>query len=155
MTRVKQLASFILLMIYSVGIVHGAIPHSHFDGKDDVLVLEHGVPHHHHHDTNYIGSHTHVVHGGHLDNGLMDLLICLLSESEYEDIADLFIGGASVNEVSLDLAKLQLAAVLVPFLTFDVGEVETIAAQGWPEADILYCYTQSDSSSRRGPPTVS
>lgn len=159
MQLIKQIGSILLLLVYSLGMAHGAIPHSHYVGMTNSFVLEHGVEHnghhHHYHNANYTENHTHVAHGAHFDNGLVDLLICLLSESEYEDIADLFFGGASVNGVSMDLAKIQLAAVFAPFFTFEVAEVEIIAAHGRSEADILYCYSHTDSSSRRGPPTVS
>ncbi len=134
--------------------VHGAIPHSHYGELADSF--EHGGHHqHHHHDANYTENHTHVAHDGHFDNGLMDMLICILSEADQTDIADLFIVSNSQNEVSLNQAKLQFAAVLVSFVTLDVEEIAPQVVVSSSDFDLSYRYSHISSASRRGPPVVS
>jgi hypothetical protein len=160
MQLLKQIGSILLLMIYSLGMVHGFIPHSHYAELADGVVFEHGVEHgsnhlHHHHDANDTGNHTHVAHNGHLDHGFMDILICILSEAHQTDIADLFISGNSLNEVSLDAAKLQLAAVLVSFMTIHVEEIVPKTAVCPSDVELSYRYSHISAASRRGPPTVS
>lgn len=136
--------------------VHGAIPHSHSGEMSDALVIEHGVEHgFYHHNANETGNHTHVAHNGHLDNGFMDMLICILSEADYTDIADLFISGSSSNEIPLEASKLQLAAVLVSFISIDIEETAPKTAVRPSEVDLSYQSSHISAASRRGPPAVS
>lgn len=136
MTRVEQIGSFILLMIYSLGIAHGAIPHSHYAESTDSPRCEYDVE-----------------QNVQCDAGWMGMLINLFSEAEFTDIADLFV-GASVKKLPLDDAKAQLAAVLVSFITVDINEDELTVALSQAEPDLSYHYSHVGSSSRRGPPTV-
>ena len=147
-------------MVYSLGMVHGAIPHSHSAEISDVSVFEHGVEHgshhqHHHHDANDSGHHTHVSHAGHLDDGFMDMLICILSEADHTDISELFVSGNSLNEVPLDTTKLQLVAVLVSFVAIDTEETAPKTAVRPSDFDLSYQHSHTSAASRRGPPAVS
>lgn len=155
----KQIGSLLLLLVYSVGIAHGAIPHTHFADELEVPVYEHGMEHgshhqHHHHNADDSGDHTHVQHEGHFDNGLMDMLICILSESDHTDIAELFL-FAEGNEASLDEAKLQLAAVLVSFVTTNLEETSSKTVVYTPWVDGSYNCFHVSAASRRGPPFIS
>ena len=138
MKRLRQIASFILIMIYSVGIVHGAIPHSHYAETIQHAELS---------DVSECSKQT--------DRGLISLLISLLSESEVTDIADLFVAGASYNTSLFSETNLAFVAVTISFLTVDlnVTELETFTYNSQVQ---LLCYGSHISScSRRGPPTVS
>lgn len=154
MQLLKQIGSVLLLTIYSLGMAHGAIPHSHYAGKADGV--ENSSHHRHqHHNANDTGNHRHVAHNGHLDNGFMDMLICILSEADHTDIADLFISGNSSNAASLDASKLQLSAVLVSFMTISVEETVPNSSVRFSEIDLSYQYSHISAASRRGPPAVS
>ncbi|MBI1286267.1 MAG: hypothetical protein GC178_01700 [Flavobacteriales bacterium] len=155
----KQIGSLFLLLVYSVGIVHGAIPHMHYANELNIPVYEHGMEHgnhhqHHFHDADYSGDHTHVQHEGHFDNGIMDMLICILSESDHTDVAELFLCSRA-NELSLDEAKLQLAAVLVSFVPTNLEETSSKTIAYTPWVDGPYNCSHISAASRRGPPSVS
>lgn len=138
MKLIKQIASAILLMVYSVGIAHGAIPHSHY--------AQHNADSKCHHT---------IEQTEQCNDGLIDLLINLFSTTEFTDIADLFVGGASVNKTSLDVASVQLAAVLVSFITFSVEETEFVKTHAGFEPDLSDLSGHLSTSGRRGPPTIS
>lgn len=138
MQLLKQIASFVLLMVYSVGIAHGAIPHSHYAETDNMATCEYGLE-----------------QKNACDDGLIHLLINLFSTAESTDIADLFVGGKSLNKSSLDEANLQLAAVLVSFITFSVEETEFVKARTGFEPNLSYLSGHLSASGRRGPPTIS
>lgn len=135
MNRVKQLASFVLLMIYSVGIAHGAIPHSHYVASA--------------HDHCQFTQETDCQN----NNGLLHILIDLVNETDFTDIADLFI-DASVKKLPLEDSKVSLTAVLVSFITINVEEDNSTATLGQTEPDLSYHFSHISSASRRGPPVV-
>lgn len=136
--RSRQIASFILIMIYSVGIAHGAIPHSHYAETIEHAELS---------DISECSKQT--------DKGLISLLISLLSESEVTDIADFFVAGASYNTSLFTEANLAFVAVTICFLTVDlkVTELETFKYNS--QVQLPYYGSLICSCSRRGPPTVS
>ncbi|MBP9152987.1 MAG: hypothetical protein KBF73_11935 [Flavobacteriales bacterium] len=136
MSRVKQIASFILLMIYSVGIAHGAIPHSHYVASA--------------HDHCQVNQQQDSEHA----DGLIHMLIDIFNDNEFTDIADFFV-GASVKKLPIDVTKIQLAAVLVSFITINVEQENSTAVLNQTEPDLSYCFSHISSASRRGPPVVS
>ncbi|MCF8461630.1 MAG: hypothetical protein K9G46_12980 [Flavobacteriales bacterium] len=136
MSRIKQLASFVLLMIYSVGIAHGAIPHSHYVESA--------------HDHCQVNQQQDSEHA----DGLIHMLIDIFNDNEFTDIADFFV-GASVKKLPIDASKVQLAAVLVSFITINVEEDNSTATFGQSEPDLSYRFSHISSASRRGPPAVS
>lgn len=138
MQLIKQIASFVLLMVYSVGIAHGAIPHSHYAEMTDGAKCEYGIE-----QTNAC------------DDGLIHLLINLFSTAEATDIADFFVGSKSLNKGFLDGANVQLAAVLVSFITFSVEETEFVKTRTGFEPNLSYLSGHLSASGRRGPPTIS
>jgi hypothetical protein len=137
MLLLRRFVSILLWVAYTVGMVHGAIPHSHFIGS---------------HDTQ--PSNECLVQDERDDAGLMRLLIHIFTESETTDIADYFFNETSDKNVSSLSAKLGLAAVLVSFVSVYDEDVDssnyTIAEEA---GHTLLAHDQT--LSRRGPPIVS
>lgn len=55
---------------------HDLVPHIHKDAQ-------HTVSSHHHSDHNLADGHAHIVHGSHLDKGILDFVVCLLVELKH------------------------------------------------------------------------
>lgn len=71
--------SLILILTYTVGFAHNLIPH-HSDVHEfgNHTEVAHNHAHHVHDDINSLEEdHSHVEHGDHFDEGLLDYLICL------------------------------------------------------------------------------
>jgi hypothetical protein len=124
-------------MAYTVGMVHGAIPHSHFleshdaEQSTEFLALDESD-----------------------DAGLIRLLVHIFSESETTDIADYFVNETSNKEVSEQSVKITMATVLSSFVSLRVQEVD-ISYFSWPEIDGNIRLANDQTLSRRGPPVVS
>ena len=81
--------SMLLLFAYSLGMAHSLIPHCHHGLQTTTEDHQHLIGHlHHEHKSNEHETHDHVSHGGHLDEGLFDLLVCILSEGEQPQAED-------------------------------------------------------------------
>ena len=137
MSLMKQIASWILIFTYSIGMVHGAIPHSHYVEMTDSRNAEPVA------DLND-GSET----------GLMELLIGLLSEPDFTDIEDLFVYSSSENTVLKSEAKAQFTAVLFALVILGTEAIE-LPVSFDRSVEHRYCCAYLQSSSRRGPPLLS
>lgn len=76
----KIIASLFLLFTYLIGFTHNVIPHCHHNADANHTHLEH---HEHHTGSHDQGNDRHVSHNDHLDEGVLDFIICLLSETEH------------------------------------------------------------------------
>jgi hypothetical protein len=74
--------SIFFLFIFLVGLAHQMVPHCH-----EFLAGEHQAAHHHHdyhrHSPENTPDHSHIAHDDHLDAGVFDLIICILSDMEH------------------------------------------------------------------------
>lgn len=160
MQTLKPILSVFLLLTYFVGIGHEFLPHSHADevGSHQAKV-EHGVDHghhhsHHHHDDGDHEDHSHVVHQDHFDDGLLDLLICILSETDHTDADEHYVLPSEANQTrSKGFEKAKFVAVLVSFVSFieasEKGELKPDFCK------VELASVQISTSPLRGPPSIS
>ena len=83
----KTIISLVLILSYTVGFAHNFIPHcSDVHTGENHSKVEHNHEHHSHdgHDS-LIKDHSHVEHGDHFDEGLIDYLVCLLEGVQHHD----------------------------------------------------------------------
>ena len=83
----KTIISLVLILSYTVGFAHNFIPHcSDVHTGENHSKVEHNHEHHNHdgHDS-LIKDHSHVEHGDHFDEGLIDYLVCLLEGVQHHD----------------------------------------------------------------------
>lgn len=133
----NRIVSLLLWVSYTVGMVHGAIPHSHYYG------------------THSLEQSTECLAQSEADDaGLIRLLVHIFSESETTDIADYFVNETPDKDVSTLSAKYALAAVLVSFVSVYDEDVDSSNYTFSEEAGhTLLAHDQA--LSRRGPPVVS
>lgn len=82
----QSILAFLFLMIYFMGFSHGVIPHCQSkNAADEIGGNHHHHEHHEHSVAEEENSDDHVVHNDHLDNGVYDFIICLISDLEHED----------------------------------------------------------------------
>ena len=137
MLMVRRVVSFLLWVAYTVGMVHGAIPHSHFFGS-------HGTEQ----------STECLLEAEQDDAGLMRLLIHIFSESETTDIADYFVNETSEKDILSQSAKVAMTAVLVSFVSIYDQDVDS--SNYTIVEEVGHTLSAHDQAlSRRGPPVVS
>ncbi len=158
MNAIKTSISFVLLMVYTIGLVQGITPRcNHYS------VVEHvsnsGDEHHHkHHDhgQNEPADHAHVEHNGHLDDGAFDLLICVLEDIAHSESNndDCHCVPTITNRTASDwTAKLRLLVVIVPFAILPEISIKTTYIFS-PSRVMLSSPLLSDLP-QRGPPSIS
>lgn len=77
----KIIISIILLLTYSLGFAHNIIPHQH-DSETGFHNHDH-TEEHHNHDHSSDSDPEHISHGNHFDEGLYDLIVCFLHETDF------------------------------------------------------------------------
>lgn len=156
MRSLKPILSVFLLLTYLVGIGHEFLPHSHADEAGTKETHnEHGHLHgHHYHAEGDVVDHTHLAHQDHFDDGLFDLLICILSETDHSDEDVHYVLPIEVNQArNKDLNKAKLVAVLVSFIPFIELSTQTESCSGFIKDGLVLAY--QTASPLRGPPVIS
>lgn len=155
MARVKSVISFLLLMVYSTGLVQGATPRCNHYGAEVEVGEVHHHEHHEHADNEHV-DHDHIVHNDHLDDGAFDLLLCVLEDvahSEHPGDGCHCLPSIS-SRIGADwIGKMKLLAVVVPQLyeteSTEQSNFYVLHSIGEIHSPFL------KSSSQRGPPSIS
>lgn len=85
MHKYKMVISTVLLSVYALVFAHNLVPHCHqleYAGGGSHEMCMH-QNHEHHTAGTASTDHEHVYHNGHMDEGLFNFLICVLSEVEH------------------------------------------------------------------------
>ena len=156
----KLIISSFLLFVYSFGFAHYLIPHCEKESSAIHVYYEQEVIGHQHHDINSYNEHSdeheHLQHEGHVDDGILDFLICFLSEVEHQE-------NASSLEVYLSVktdtkaprlfeSKLQLLAVLSVLNNLDL---HSYSKTNYEEILGVYISPLIHQSPNKGPPYFS
>ncbi len=158
----RMFISVTLLLTYAVGSVHALVPHCHHAESGVQLSADHHRQHHHRHqhhehDDDPSGEHHHVMHRDHLDDGLMDLLICILSETAHSgaSVDQCLLNSKVLNKLPTDAwSKVKLTAVPVTIAGIDDKVLDPApACRSVPPG--LHGTAHNASSPHRGPPLVS
>lgn len=152
----KALISSMLLLVYAFSFAHELIPHCHHSfgiaGELHVHITQH--EHHSESDHHEDHDHSHISHQGHHDEGLIDLLVCVLTETEHPglDGDQHFLLPETESNPLNDRLKVQLASVLTILFDFHEDNAK-VACQ--PEVKPLYNPPLRAHSPHRGPPSIS
>jgi hypothetical protein len=149
--------SVLLLVVYALGYSHSVLAFSHQHSKEGVFTV--GSAHHHPHYEHAIGEivdHEHVEHQGHLDDGLLDFLMCILAESESStsDVSECsFLTSKSIIEFTDVFANAHLANIQLNYLhSFYIQQYSIRIVVDASGASLLSPFT---SDPNRGPPSTS
>ena len=151
----KLIISLLLLLTYSLGFAHNFIPHQHEDGVEDEITKEKKGHHHHHHAIKK-SNHEHISHGNHYDEGLYDLLVCFLHESdnqEYKCNNHHFV-LAKPNRVVINKLQVNKLVTILYSITTELEQDEKFPDYNI-DSDISYLSPTIENSPHRGPPLFS
>ncbi|MEZ4720499.1 MAG: hypothetical protein R2813_01315 [Flavobacteriales bacterium] len=146
-----------LLFTYGVSLAHSVIPHCHHGFEVSTADHEHAVAHEHHDSVEQIPQTedpaNHINHQGHYDESLLDLILCLFSDSDHPDNfgEDAFIpsSNAPVQLKSLNQASL-LVSLIIAINAEECAEERII-----PQLKVNYTAPELFTSGLRGPPAIS
>lgn len=152
----RAIISFSLLFVYALGFSHSLVPHCH-DGEGSEHASEHVHQHEHHHH-NDLGSveHEHVSHKDHFDDGILDMIICALSETDHsfpDNSECFFLPEAPSYKSSDTTSKLQTLSLLFALCFKRSNHQQDVEFS--PVCSIAYTPPALYVSSQRGPPIVS
>lgn len=148
----RTIISLILTFSYAVGFAHNLIPH-HSDVHEfgNHAEVAHNHAHHVHDDLNSLEEgHSHVVHGDHFDEGLLDYLICLFEGVHHHHSCDAQCTPQNSSfkystEKSTQGDQLSTAELSIPSLEIQSGAISTTTKLDLTQIDL-------NSSSGRAPP---
>ncbi len=146
--------SFLLLLVYTLGVGHNVIPHCHHGTAGEGQADSHSHEHHTHSADEDL-DHSHFEHADHLDHCVIDFLICVLSDSEHphgeeENCHFLLLPPNVVSLKSLKQNKFYKALL-------HINSESAIEKADWFEYDAISSYVPPSfsTSKQRGPPQVS
>jgi len=152
----RAIISFSLLFVYALGFSHSLVPHCH-DGEGSEHTSEHVHQHEHHHHVDLRSvDHDHVSHKGHYDDGILDMIICALSETDHSapDNSECFLLPETPSYKSSNTtSKLKTVTLLLALCFERSSDQETVDYS--PISSIAYTPPTLYISSQRGPPIVS
>lgn len=162
MSPKKLVISLFLLFTYTLGFTHDLIPHSHLG--DDALhsTTEQHYDHHNknHHDHQH-GHHgemnlEHIVHADHMDDGLIEYLMCVLGESHHGTTQNdrCFYTIANVKDILKIRRAKDSFTTLMFALNADLND-NTLSGIINPEVKVAYHPPPILRAPNRGPPSSS
>ena len=154
----KVIAACVMLCTYTVGIASTLIPHCHHDTRTEHSVGDPDEARHHHHEhhqhhENNESDHDHIAHANHLDTGVLDFIICLLSEAEHP-VSDghhhFHVASAHLQLSAKPLIKHKIP--VVPISLCIVLKKGTMPVQVKSGVNSIFQIPPLVSSPHRGPP---
>lgn len=150
MNFIKTGISFLLLLTYSLGFAHNLVPHC-----SSILPHEsHAYSHQHHsHQSPHEEDHMHVVHQNHVDDGLLDYVLCVVNDTgneEHECVEDHFF---TIQNNAISLKKIiYLPTSIILFAINNELKEALMATRFMLENNITYVSPPLKNTSLRGPP---
>jgi hypothetical protein len=155
MSSLKSIISALLLLIYAQGFAHQLIPHCHEIIAGDLQTTHHRHRHHCHSPADQ-SDHAHIAHQDHIDAGVFDLILCVLSDLEHHAhhcILEAIVAPKLCKSISAsDKAKwiaLSFAVLMIP----DTDDALEFDPAGW--ATTRYRAPLLGNCPLRGPPPPS
>lgn len=151
-----------LLLAYTIGFAHNVIPHCHHALGEMEQAHDHSEAHHvhehqdHQHEEHEEVDHAHISHKDHLDSGLLDLILCVLSETDHPatNHGHEFYQNTANSAVKLDSAtNLKLSALALLVFTDPSCDLEPVSFGTDPPR--IYSPPYLSNSPHRGPPVFS
>lgn len=153
----RTVISGLLLCCYSIGFAHGLIPHCQDNAGGGELKTEHSENHHRHdrHVHTENDNEVHFIHQGHCDDGMLDLLICMMDETEHpcSDNSTPYYTPAKTSDDPCDKPDHAKMAALL-FAVFSEWNVDGSNVEFGPETALVYLSPPLIDPPYRGPPTI-
>ena len=150
----KIFISLTLLFVYTFSFAHNLVIHDHAEDNDIHAVTEHHHEHHVH-DANHQENGEHITHNNHCDEGVLDLLICVINDFGHHHndckIAEFDIESKRLsnlnkqNSKKIKLANFNFYLRLAPFVIKDKTQFRDHQL-------IVYAPPFLSQTSSRGPP---
>lgn len=158
MKLIKPIIAVFLLLTYSFAFAVELVPHCHIDNHVEYLGFEKKGSHHGHHQHVNLENKDadDVLHENHLDDNLLDFVICLLRELEHPE-SDILHQHIIISELtninSKTISKTKIIAVLASIFI----EPTVLITNDGINTPYLSEYQSLvfNSSPHRGPPTFS
>ena len=151
--------SFLLLLTYTFGFAHNLIPHCQelATGQQQNISHHHHKHHDHKSDVKPSSKHDHIVHEGHYDENIYDLIVCFLSEMEHPADDDChvshYIQTNLNNDLTKQVSKTKIIAILVSVFSF-TDQRKSLSEYNSEDA-VQYSSPPLGNSPNRGPPSIS
>jgi len=154
----KVFISLFLLMSYIIGYAHELLPHhQEMDAVEQSVINIDGKHHHHNHTSPSETKENKrlVSHQNHFDEGVLDLLVCLINEVEHQENdcnLDFYDLAKPEMIIKNDQVKTRFVAIFAVVLNLNIQ----IGNEGCPSigTDIFYHAPPIIQSPNRGPPTL-
>ena len=153
MRLMKNIVSWLLISIYVIGFAHNIIPHKHNSCENVVYECNH-LELHDHTDLNEKKG-DEIRHRNHLDEGLLDFLVCFLSEMEHLDFHDKHEISQSFN--GADLTNNQFSPVYfknINSLLLSFIQQSNNQTKNYPFQSVKVDSSALKATPYRGPPTL-
>lgn len=151
----KSILAILFLFVYSLGFGHCNSPLCQNEemkcGANDEV---HSHPHHIHGAEDSSSDHKDIEHNGHLDEGFLDLIECVLSDVNLVDANCELYTGAPLKGNLKGISKIKLTAVLIAI--FREGILQKESSSPFADEQTLYFdIVLIRSNPHRGPPVIS
>ncbi len=154
----RTLIAIVMLFSYTIVFAHNIIPHCPHSAGDDATCGLHAIhsdSHHHEHNHDAGDEDSHIIHADHVDDGIFDFLVCMLSETEHSDNENenhqiVHTENQAVNmEFKLDVQK-----IAILFVAFDLTPISAEIDRPEGDLEIVIPLPPIEYAPRRGPPVL-
>jgi len=159
MKNSKIVISLILLLTYTFGFAHSAIPHvngGHANLQSQTeAVSDHSHAHHQHHEGETSDSnHEHLSHDNHFDADITDYMLCVLNELEHKDANCNVLQYIPIKRSNKNLENLSETAIIALVYSFIINfEAPIKSAFNYSYTVAFFKAPVLENSPTRGPPT--
>ena len=155
----KIVISLLLLLTYTFGFAHSAIPHAnggHANLQSQTeAVSDHSHAHHQHNEgENSDSNHEHLSHENHFDASITDYMLCVLNDMEHKDANCNVLQYIPIKRSNKNLENWSKTAIVALVYTFFIDiEQPTESATYYAIDAPLFKSPPLLNSPNRGPPT--
>jgi len=160
MKNSKIFISLLLLLTYTFGFAHSAIPHvngGHANLQSQTAaVSNHSHAHHQHHEGETSDSnHEHLSHDNHFDANISDYMLCVLNELEHKDANCNVLQYIPIKRSDKNLENLSKTAIIALVYSFIISfEAPLTSASNYNYTADFFKAPVLKNSPSRGPPTL-
>ena len=152
--------SFFLLFVYSISFAHSLSFHEHgfYAEHQHEFISDQETEHHHNHHSHNQHSETktaHINHNNHCDEGIFDLIICVLSEANHHH-NDCHLEHQPTHEYKR-VSNQSNVKLILSFNSFVIQSIDSFSKTelSSPQLSLDIQSKLIDTSPLRGPPVLS
>ena len=146
----KIIISLTLLFTYSLGFVHNLVPHCSSISSHE----SHSSHQHHSHDEPHEENHIHVLHENHVDEGILDYILCVVNESANEGNECIEEHFFTLQSNTVSLKKINHIPTTIVLFTISNKLADALITINYNfKKNSFYSSSTLENASLRGPPT--